>query len=134
MAVQDTSLETYFKGRDSFDSQRDLIYDFILKNPNKTQAPARVEFGLDPNTVSARYNDLMKLKLIIKTGQEHEPLCGGRKMYTWKAVDNVNDSPGLFDDIDEYPFDDPKYDADRHTSPSSIPTEYDENGIVRQVA
>jgi len=106
--VQDTSKQAYVQGSSAFASLRDLIFDFVQRNPDKTQAAARAEFDLPPNTISARYNELeVEYKLIIKSGKTHEPLCDGRLMNTYRVIDgDLTITSDFGDDKEEYPFDD----------------------------
>ena len=62
------------------------IYVYIRDNPGCTQPQIGEEFGLTPNRVSPRCNDLEKQGYIVKAGTLKEPLRKGRSCNTYKAV------------------------------------------------
>jgi DNA-binding Lrp family transcriptional regulator len=107
MTVTDTSSMTYARCRDSFSSMREMIYSFILSNPDCTQHMVRKEFGLTPNTVSGRFRELEKSGLIVKTGKVREPLADGLLVYRFTASDDAHLFTVTTGDFDfgEYPFD-----------------------------
>jgi len=88
VTVQSTSLDAYLRIQQTgiADTQRDRIMMLLRYAPEPmTNREIASALGLEPSTVSARRNELMRMGLIRLAGRRRCSISG-YTAYTWEAV------------------------------------------------
>jgi len=88
--IEETSRLAYVQGREGFDSQCDMIYDYIVKHSPCTQHMVRSAFGMEASTVAGRFNDLENDKRIRKCGKTNELSAYGRLVLMYEPIEQAN--------------------------------------------
>jgi DNA-binding Lrp family transcriptional regulator len=67
-------------------AQQEVILDFFARFPDSTNRECAKALGMEPSTVSARRNELMKVGVIKETGKKRLCSITGVKVKTWRTI------------------------------------------------
>lgn len=80
--IQGTSRKAYKEGRDSFKKQMEQVFYFFKNHPGTSDQECATTLFMQPSTVSARRNDLLKQKRIEPVSIKKCEFTG-RSVMTW---------------------------------------------------
>ena len=88
--VTDTSLKAYCQIKDEgvLGKMEELVYDYVIINPNQTDAEIAVGLGFerDFNKTRPRRHGCVKKGLIEQSGKRECTVNKGRTAKTWRAT------------------------------------------------